>query len=97
MSKLTGREPAHWHDKFGLHPKDPRIPAVNGVLDKRYWSQDDWELAAHLDAHEAAFDDPARQKDDPAVISALFDVIEANEGQNTKMRALIRAYRMERQ
>lgn len=92
MSQLTGKEPFHWHDESGKHRMtDPRN--IQGWYPK-HMDTDEREYLAHLEAHESAERNPQRQEDDPAVISALFDLIEANEGQNTKMRALIAAYRM---
>lgn len=95
MSKITGSEPAHWHKEDGKHRMtDPRtIPG----WPIQYMDNDERAYLAHLEAHESAASNPQRRQDDPAVISSLFDLIEANEGQNEKMRALIAAYRMKRQ
>lgn len=95
VSKLTGHEPQWWHSTSdGSHNmKDPR--SIQGWYPK-HMSSDERAFLAHLEAHEAAVADPQRAENDPAVISAFFDLIEANERTNEKLRALVTAYRMER-
>ena len=94
MTKITGEEPWHWHNAEGRHNMtDPRtLPNYP----RKFWDKDELAYVSHLNAHKDALGLPERQDDDPEVIRTLFTLIEANEQQNDKLRALISAFRMER-
>lgn len=95
MSKLTGKEPGHWHDGHGNHRMtDPRgIPGWN----RKLWDQDERDYAAHLEAHEMAATNPQRADNDTSAMRMFFDLIEANEQTNEKLRAMIVAHRQLRE
>jgi hypothetical protein len=90
VSKIIDGEPKHWHDANGKHNMtDPRT--IDGWTEKM-WDADERAYVAHLREHEN--DVPEREDDDPAEVSALFDLIEHNEVTNAKLRMLIGALRM---
>lgn len=89
MSRITGKEPEHWHDADGRHRmKDPREIVS---IPKRYWLPDERIYAAHLAEHEGAI--PQREDNDPEGIKALFDLIEQQQSMIKKAAMLITAIR----
>ena len=92
MSKLTGKEPKHWHDADGKHPmKDPRT--IGDGYPEQYWNADERAYVQHLEAHEAEMGNPQPADDDPPIVTAALALIASNEAQNAKLRMLISAFR----
>jgi hypothetical protein len=101
MSKITGREPKHWHDENGNHRmSDPRrfaapepIAGTNQMssgASKQTICVGDPDLAAywdHLDEHDRAV--PERRPGDSKAVKALFDQIENGERTIETARELI--------
>jgi hypothetical protein len=105
MSKITGREPKHWHDENGNHRMpDPRQFAAPEPIDgtgqmssgssKQSVCHGDSDLAAywdHLDEHDRTV--PERRDNDSPAVRALFDQIENGERTVATARELITALR----
>lgn len=105
MSKITGDEAKHWHDKNGKHRMpDPRRAyergsflgeAFEGQLVKdvprSLWDPDERAYAEHLEEHGKGvkYPLPEPHPDDSEVVQGLFAMIESNERQNEIMRQLI--------
>lgn len=91
MSKITDREPKHWHDADGNHrmPDPRRLAAPQPIAGTHEMStppgkavicHGDPDLAAywdHLDEHDRAV--PQRRPRDSAQVKALFDQAENGE------------------
>jgi hypothetical protein len=93
MTRITGDEPSHWHDETGRHrmPDHRKTPGWK----RSYGSADEKAYWDHLEAHDDA---PLhRMDDDPAVVVALFDHIEAMQRTIAKSRELITAYRQQKE
>lgn len=87
MSKITEREPAHWHNQDGRHNMaDPRtMPGY----DRKHWDDDEKKYVEHLEVHST----PTPLESDSDHVRRLFELIEANEEANAKLRELITTYR----
>lgn len=91
MTEITFREPKHWHDRTThrhLMP-DPRPYGLRGQ------DADTKAYAAHLAAHEAAFEVPDRMRGDTEAVTTLFDLIDSRFAEVRKMRQLIIALRQQ--
>lgn len=91
MSKLTGQEPEHWHNKDGKHlMTDPR--KIDGY--KRYMGDADergyWD---HLDLHDLNASNPEPHPEDTAVITSLFEMVAAHQKFIENIMLLIAAIR----
>lgn len=70
MSKITGKEPHHWHTPDGKHNmKDPR--KIPGWI-HAYWDDDEKAYVKHLESHE----DSAPRDNDSDQIKGLHAEIE---------------------
>lgn len=91
MSRLTGREPKHWHDAQGRHRMtDPR------ALDwwqLRFADADEKRYVEHLEAHEDEALNPEPRPDDTPKVQALFEHIESLEAMIRVERSMITALR----
>jgi hypothetical protein len=108
MSKITGREPKHWHDENGRHlMPDPRqFAAPQPVIrdgsptgemsgnSKGNICHGDPDLAAYWDhLDEHDREVPERRPNDSPKVRALFDQIENGERTISTARELIRTLR----
>lgn len=105
MSKITGREPRHWHDENGRHRMpDPRELAkpqpiagttqMSNPVPKATICHGDPDLAQywdHLDEHDREV--PERRDDDSDAVKALFGQVENGERTIATARELIKTLR----
>lgn len=89
MSRITGREPRHWHDARGGH----RMPDAPRELKPGYLSVDERRYRAHLEEHAQRADSPEPQPDDPTAVALLFEHIASLQATIEKERQLITALR----
>lgn len=90
MSRITGKEPRHWHGPRGEHRMvDPR----KLELKRCYLDPDQRRYIEHLEAHEEQARDPQPRPDDGPAVRALFEHIECLETTVAKEKLLIIALR----
>jgi hypothetical protein len=82
MTKITGKEPVHWHDATGAHRMPDPVHWQDFGADERAYHQ-------HLLAHRT----PEPREDDPDLIKLLFAKIALDRKSIATAEELIKALR----
>ncbi|MDT0318523.1 hypothetical protein [Streptomyces millisiae] len=91
MTRLTEREPDHWHTPGGGHAmRDPR--RIDGYPPQS-WTADERAYVEHLLAHWHALHDPQPEDDDPEAVRRVFELLAIHQDIVVLLRELITSLR----